>query len=194
MACGSELVQVCETTTFEERRDALIAEINHAFDGVSRGYGITLHEAIALDDYASQGERMAARRRDRESSWQEVTDKDVLECQSALSFLDPEGFRYYIPVFMILGLRYLQVPRRDASHDAAGILHSASYHLLHFYPKSLRQSEPALFVDKYGFSNAQCRVIARFLRLIIDCEEWGADEVTLEAVERWEQFANVSSG
>jgi hypothetical protein len=191
MACGSKMVQMSEANTFEERRDALIAEINHAFDGVSRGYGITLHEAIALDDYAPQEERMAARRRDRESSWQEVTDQDVLECQSALSFLDPEGFRYYIPTFMILGLKLMQLPRFDARDDQAGILHSSSYHLLHFYPKSLRQSEPALFVDKYRFSNAQCRVIAKFLRLIIDCEEWGADEVTVNAVERWEQFANV---
>lgn len=191
MACGSKLVQMSETTTFEERRDAVIAEINHAFDGVSRGYGITLHEAIALDDYASQKERMAARRRDREACWQDVTDEDILECPSALSFLDAEGFRYYIPTFMILGLNCLQVPRFDPRDDPQGILHTSSFHLLNFYPKSLRESEPGLFVDKYRFSKAQCRAIANFLRLIVDADEYGADETTIQAVERWERFANV---
>jgi len=177
--------------TFEDRREALIAEINEAFDGVSRGYGITLHEAIAIDDYASQEERMAARRRDREARWQDVTDQDILECPSALSFLDPEGFRYYVPTFMILGLKRLQLPRFDPRDDQEGILHSSSYHLLYFYPKSLRESEPALFIEKYHFSTPQCRAIANFLRLLVDSDEYGADEATIKAVERWERFANV---
>ena len=180
-----------EPTTFADRRDALIAEINEAFDGVSRGYGITLHEAIALDDYASQEERMAARRRDRETRWQDVTDQDIRECPSALSFLDPEGFRYYIPTFMILGLKRVQLPRFDPRDDQEGILHSSSYHLLNFYPKSLRESEPALFVDKYSFSKAQCRAIAHFLRFTIDCEEYGAADAVIKAVEKWERFAEV---
>jgi len=178
---------------FEERRVALIAEINEAFDGVTREDGITLHEAIALDDYASQEETMAARRLDRETRWQEVPDEEICKCQSALSFLDWKGFRYYIPAFMIIGLRQMQWPSVHWQNDPNGILHTSSYHLLHFYPKSLRGSEPSLIVEKYHFTPVQCRAVASFLGFIIEFEAMSADEVTVKAVEKWERFASVAS-
>jgi len=176
---------------FEQRRAALIAEINEAFDGVTREDGITLHEAIALDNYASQqDEKMAARRLDRETCWQEVTDKEICECQSALSFLDWKGFRYYIPAFMIIGLRQMQWPSAHWQIDPNGILHTSSYHLVYFYPKSMRESEPSLIAEKYHFTKVQCRAVANSLRFIIEFEAMSADEVTVKAVEKWERFAN----
>src|SRR5215204_4680210 len=171
---------------FESRRDALIAEITAAFDGVSREDGMTLHEAEAMDDWKSSAEQRAARRLDLESRWQDVPDDDIFACCSALSFLNEKGFRYYIPAFMVYGLRHW-------GDDWNGILNSCEYHLLHDYPKSLRKSEPAAIAGKYQFTDAQSKAVARLLRLLIDFDEIAGDGATVEAVERWERYAMVNS-
>src|SRR4051812_37598398 len=93
-------------TDFESRREALIAEVTAAFDGVSREDGTTLHEADAIDDWKSDAECRVARRLDTEGRWQNVPDEDIWACCSALSFLDAKGFRYYLPAFMIYGLKH----------------------------------------------------------------------------------------
>ncbi|HYE75539.1 MAG TPA: DUF6714 family protein [Blastocatellia bacterium] len=157
---------------FEKRHDELIAEIIAVFDGVSREDGITLHEAAAIDDRLSDEEQLAARRLDTEQRWQDVPDDDILACPSALSFLDVKGFRYYLPAFMIYDLKNWNNT-------------SCDFHLLHESGKSLRKSEPASITGKYGFTNAQCRVAAKFLRFVVGDE---APVATLKAVEKWEKF------
>ena len=78
----------------------VIAAIHAAFDGVSRGDGVTLHEADVIDNYGSPEERAAARRLDQEPCWQAVPDEDIANLWWTLSFLDAEGFQYYLPAFM----------------------------------------------------------------------------------------------
>ena len=174
----------------EPRIAELIAEITAAFDGVSREDGITLHEAIAIDDWKTPEEQLAARRLDTEQRWQDVPDDAIVACESALSFLDAKGFRYYLPAFMACGLR-------NCDTDAGRIVDTCEYHLLHESQKSLRQSEPSSIVAKYGFTNAQCRAIAHFLRFVVgdDDEHTTQPATTLQAVAKWETFvgARVSS-
>lgn len=174
-------------STFESRRSTLIAEITSAFDGVSRGNGITLHEARAMDNYASPQEQRAARLYDTERRWQDVPDADIVDCCSALSFLDKDGFRYYLPAFMIYSLKHW-------GDDWERILSTCEFHLLQDYPKSLRQSEPEAIAEKYQFTPAQCKAIASFLRFIIDFDEARATQVTVKAVVKWEKFAQSLSG
>jgi hypothetical protein len=171
---------------FESRRAALVAEISTAFDGVSRKGGTTLHEAEAMDDWKSPEEQRAARRLDPETRWQEVPDADIYACCSALSFLNEEGFRYYLPAFMVYSLRHW-------GDDWNGILNACEYHLLHEAPKSLRQSDPANIAGKYQLTAAQSKAVARFLRFIIDFDETQAARATVEAVERWERYAQERS-
>jgi len=168
-----------------DEREELIAEIVRAFDGVTLGYGITLHEAIAIDDYKTQEEQMAARRVDRERQWQDVSAATLVECQTALSFLDEKGFRYYLPAFMVRGLE-------DWDSDAGVAVDSCVYHLLHDYPNSPRQSEPLAIAAKYGFNDTQCRAIAHFLRFVVGPDdEFTTEEATmLQAVAKWEGFVN----
>jgi hypothetical protein len=167
---------------FEARRSALIAEIAAVFDGVSRAGGKTLHQAVAMDDWESDEDQRAARKLDVEQRWQDVRGDDISACRSALSFLDAKGFRYYIPAFMVYGLRHWE-------DDRNGILSSCVFHLLHEPQKSLRQSEPASIVSKYDFAGAQCKVIAQFLRFVTDFDVMRADRATVQAAERWEEFA-----
>ena len=169
------------TPEFESRRAALIAEIEAAFDGVSREDGTTLHEAEAGDDFRPEKEQRAARLLDRETRWQDVPGEDIDACCSALSFLDAKGFRYYVPAFMIHGLKRW-------GDDWDGILHSCEYHLLHEPGKSLRQSEPASIAAKFQFTKAQSEAVARFLRFIVESHVLGAGKATVQAVEKWERF------
>jgi hypothetical protein len=175
-------------TNFESQRDALITEITAAFDRVSREDGTTLHEAKAIDDWKTPQEQQAAREFDTEQRWQDVPDDDILVSESALSFLDAKGFRYYLPAFMLCGLK-------DWENDSSGILHSCEYHLLHESQKSLRKSEPKEIAAKYKFTNEQCRAIANFLRFVVgeDDEFTRAERPILLAVEKWEKYVEERS-
>lgn len=171
---------------FTIRRDSLIAEIERAFEGVTRGEGISLHEAIALDERASLEQQKAARKLDAETRWQDIRDKDISECCSALSFFDVKGFRYHIPAFMRAALRNFQ-------DDPNGIRNSCEFHLTQENGKSLRQSHAASIVSKYGFSPSQVSAIAKFLRFVIDFDELAGQKAFLEAVKEWELQAQGSN-
>jgi hypothetical protein len=161
----------------------LIAEITAAFDGVAREDGTTLHEAIAIDNWKSPEEQHAARRVDTEQRWQDVPPEAIIACESALSFLDPKGFRYYVPAFMVCGLR-------NWGNDAGLIVDTCEYHLLHEPQKSLRQSDPASIAAKYGFTDAQCKSIAHFLRFVVGKDDAFTTQpaTALRAVAKWETF------
>jgi hypothetical protein len=169
----------------QDQRQALIAEITRAFDGVTLGDGITLHQAVAIDDYKSPEEQWSARRLDRERRWQDVSRTVLAECQTAPSFLDQKGFVYYLPAFMVRGLE-------DLDHDTGVSFDSCVYRLLHDFPNSLRKLEPASIAAKYGFTGAQSRAVARFLRFVVGPDDEFTTEhaTTLQAVAKWEEFAN----
>jgi hypothetical protein len=173
-----------DATEFERRRNEVVVEIISAFGGVSREDGTTLHEAIALDDCASPDEQRAARSLDVDGRWQDVPDAEIWACNSALSFVDEKGFRYYIPAFMTYALRHWE------DDEDGYVLSACMYHLLHERSKSLRQSDPASIAGRYNFTGAQSKAVTRFLRFVIDFGEFRADEVTAGAVQRWERFCN----
>jgi len=92
--------------------DELLALIEEAFDGVERGEGITLHQARVIDDYGSDEDVFAARKLDTEERWQDVpvsvlSVSPLRERKNTqfLDFLDPAGFRYYLPFAMSFAIR-----------------------------------------------------------------------------------------
>ena len=78
----------------------LLSLIQQAFAGVRRGDGVSLHEATAIDDYASDSERRAARAKDLDTHWSQVPDEDIARHDTVFSFLDIKGHVYYAPAFM----------------------------------------------------------------------------------------------
>lgn len=91
----------------ESERDALIAEIEAAFDGVSRGGGVSWSQSAVLDQYGSQDEIDRAKRLDRDASWQSLLSGGW-EPQSrpgGFAFMDAIGFRYYLPAAMVISVR-----------------------------------------------------------------------------------------
>jgi hypothetical protein len=90
----------------EAERLRLIREVEAAFNGVALGNGVSLHQARAMDDYASDAEVAAARAMDTEERWQEVPDEKLDRLADTLPFMDAEGFRFYLPRFMLFALKH----------------------------------------------------------------------------------------
>lgn len=145
---------------YEERKAALIEEIIAAFDGVSREGGVSLSEADVIDDYGSDTKRLAARLSDTDTRWQDVPDEQ-LAGHWPISFLDPIGFRYYMPAFLLYCLRHSNEYGENESYEL-------DYHL------SLSRGRDKDGLDEYSLSrfrlltSAQSRAIARFLQLEAD--------------------------
>jgi Family of unknown function (DUF6714) len=100
-----------------ESVEAVIAAIEKAFRGVVRG-AVTLHEAEVMDGYGTDAARREARTRDREVDWRDVPDSSIRECPTALSFLDPVSWRFYLPAYVRFGLRHLEDSRSSTIDHA----------------------------------------------------------------------------
>jgi hypothetical protein len=79
----------------------VIRSIQQTFAGVGREDGVTLHETREIDLYSGPHERAVARLLDTDEMWEQVPAASIAKFSEALCFLDPKGFRYYIPAFMI---------------------------------------------------------------------------------------------
>jgi hypothetical protein len=97
----------------QAERDALIAEIHEAFEGVTREGGVSWNETFVLDGYGSEEECSKARKTDRDHRWADLAYDETWIAGPGVggwSFLDAIGFRYYLPAGMIRML--------TAGHDA----------------------------------------------------------------------------
>ena len=140
-----------------ESAESIIEAIRLAFAGVSRGK-ISLHEAEVIDNYGSKEERAEARRLDTGASWDRVPDSHIEECTTALCHLDPAGWKYYVPAYMIWSLQYFR------ESDSLVPDHT----IYTFDPKA---DDPRL--REYAWErhrlldDAQSRAVCRFLRYMV---------------------------
>ena len=146
----------------EALRRQIIAEIREAFGQVSRGDGVTLHEAAVIDAYGSDEERSAARALDHDRSWQDVPDQLIEDHEDTLCFVDPKGFRYYLPAYMVWALRHLE------TSDSWSVSHPI-YSLTFSGYEGFRECE---FERFRVFDDKQSNAICRFLRFMADQEEF----------------------
>lgn len=105
-------------------RDAVLAEIEATFCGISRHDGISWSEADVIDEGGSVEERALARAKDLDTRWQDLFDDPNWDPENGWHwpYLDAIGFRYYLPAAMVLALRkgsdagiliHLSLPDRD---------------------------------------------------------------------------------
>lgn len=172
------------SSTLEARRARVAADIEAAFNDVVLADGISLHQAVAMDDRRSLVEQKAARCRDTYKRWQDILDEDIRFCCSALSFLDVKGFRFHLPAFMQCALRAFP-------SDPEGIRNSCEYHLTHEYGVSLRKSDPRRIIARYEFTLSQAHAIASFLRFVSDYDDNLKTASFLEAVRKWESVTDA---
>lgn len=82
----------------------LIINIKKAFQSVKLEDGTGLWEAIGIDDYADSKTLEQLRKKDERNLWENIPYKDLVECQSSLSFFDAKGMRFWLPQFLIFDL------------------------------------------------------------------------------------------
>jgi hypothetical protein len=90
-------------------RDLIVTDIHASFKDVTRGEcGISWNECVARDNYESDEACEAARHTDSDSRWTELVDDPTwfpFPGIGGFSFINAEGFRYYLPPTMIRLLR-----------------------------------------------------------------------------------------
>lgn len=82
--------------------------ITDAFAGVSLGNGVSLREADVIDTYGDLEERAAARGQDELENWQQIPDEDIERFPDVFCFMDDDGLRFHLPVYMCFALRQYQ--------------------------------------------------------------------------------------
>jgi hypothetical protein len=104
------------------------AAIRSAFADVERDETMTLHQAqvveSALDTPHDEHRRNfeAARLKDRETRWQDIPAASIDECEAALFFLEPGGWRFYLPAFLLRALSLLHASAVDTNIPASVIV------------------------------------------------------------------------
>ena len=145
--------------------------------GVSRGNGVTLHEARAIDDYKSEPERKNARKLDKDNSWDEVPDADIEHYYDVFSFFDVEGFRYYLPAYMIWAIKHFEVSESCSSDNVIYVLTRSTI---------LIERDTQAF---NSFNPAQCRAICHFLKFMVSNPMFADADAAKEALdEYWGEF------
>ncbi|MBI4346572.1 MAG: hypothetical protein HY553_06935 [Elusimicrobia bacterium] len=162
------------------RRDELLRAIEAAFDGVAREEGVTLNEAEVIDAYGTQAERKAARLKDSDRRWQEVPPAEVERHADVLPFLDPKGWRYYLPAFMAWTL--LHYPTTESL-----AVDSTIYTLDPGDAPELK----ARALERYKtLSGNQAAAVCRFLRFMCDVagEDFCDALIARRALAYWGRF------
>src|SRR5262245_66238663 len=83
----------------DAERQAVLNQIREGFRDARLEGGITLHEAEVIDDYGNAEDREDARRKDPETTWEEVPDEKIERLQ-VFPFLDEKGYRFYLPAYL----------------------------------------------------------------------------------------------
>jgi hypothetical protein len=156
----------------------IIDQIERAFAGVRRG-SITLHEAEVIDAYGTDAERRRARARDTEEDWRDVPDASVEACPDALTFVDPESWRFYLPAYMRYGLRHLQ-SRRSSTID----------HAIYSLAKGGDRSLAEYKLHRFRTLNLeQAQAVRSFLVFASENDAWCDGVVATEALGYWSRAA-----
>ncbi len=170
-------------------RASLVAEITAAFDGVSREEGVTLHQAHVLDWYGTPDEEAAARARDTETRWQDVPEDDIRNTDAVLSYLDPEGFRYYLPAYMLTYLSHFDdaAPGTTGEEEQSILFHLGVGCAATF--RNDRYHRPRLAI----LSPAQTSAVAHFLHYLVEHRKAANTEIEERLQAVWEKIAETGT-
>ena len=163
-----------------ELKAVLIAQITTAFSKVLREDGVSLHQARIIDGYGSAEAEAQARLLDTDSHWWEVPDAWIAEFYEILNFVDPKGFRYYIPAYMIWVLKNYH---NTQSNSVDSTLYS-------FFTYNSSKDWRQQYFDL--LDEAQSKAICHFLRHMV----WLGDEfvdakIAQQALKQyWGQFCD----
>ena len=168
----------------EERRQQLLRLIDRAFDGVTLGDGVSLHESKVIDGYGSLEERLAARGPDEKTDWHRLIDDPVLTVYfgigyGGLCFLDAAGVRFHLPACM-----YRVV--RDKLDDDASSWSSGDGVCGMFESMFLLLTDQSGYnLSRYTLLSNEQRVCVRECLVFFRTEMQIADEALDLAIDYW---------
>ena len=164
-----------------DRAKALLADIRRAYSGVTRGSGISLCKSLQLDDYVPEDqliESEEAKMLDPGTDWTQISQEWLARFggKGGLSFVDAQGFRYYLPAVMTLFIEEtegLVTPRGCLTEMLV-------YHLSSTGP-----------LDHFSIlSDAQSRVVRSFLEYVAADPRCDCLDVQPGLTGHWKQFAD----
>lgn len=158
----------------------LIARIERAFGGVRREGGLTLPETQVIKRGGTEADRRKARSSVTDKRWQEVSDEEIEKHGNALAYLDPKGFRYYLPAYMRWSLRHLDSRKTDPLNAAIYALSPSAN------PEVTKRN-----AERWAlFTPMQCHMIFKFLTFMVGQYDSAVDaymaRLALEA--HWQQY------
>ena len=89
--------------------------IIQAFDNVSYPKNITLYVAQSHDNH-EYDEDEKYKKSDFVGKWQDIPDSHIEDCYCALSHLEPDGVRFYLPAFMLWVLDNYEAKEEEVSY------------------------------------------------------------------------------
>lgn len=110
--------------------EELLTLIRETFHDVLLGEGISLNQALVIDNYGSDEEQQAVRSQDEQHDWQKLinTPEIVSLLSNAISFFDERGMLFHIPV--CLSLMTLSPESNQTLVHAFGPYHFKAHNLL----------------------------------------------------------------
>ena len=128
----------------------------------------TMSREIPEHEWVAEGER------DRGVRWTDVEEQTLRECPAALSFLDDEGFVYYVPAFLSAALRQIIAGRLNddlVSHAVFAVTHTNDNWSL---ARLKRLTDP------------QIDAVIAFLRIVRERGGFDGDEARRALTNYWE--------
>jgi hypothetical protein len=84
---------------------SLITQVEDAFEGVTLGDGISLNECEHADSGGSAGVFLERAKEDERSDWRRLVTDDLTNFTVTFCFTDLNGYRFYLPAYMIWTLK-----------------------------------------------------------------------------------------
>lgn len=165
----------------------LIDQIKEAFAEVKKPYNhFGIYTARAHDEYSEPSEEEV--QLDRELDRYALTPQQMHECYTALTFLEPAGYHYYLPAYMILAIN--QETIKDKSLRDSIVFNSAEYALS---PGSSDDLELNKYWEKRHkrFNRSQIEVIIQFLEYCKQMRSWN-EVFYLEVIDYWKNRRNTT--
>ena len=136
---------------------------------------MSLREADVIDDYGDEKARKAARLQDERWDWNAVSREDIARRHWAFTFLDAEGFRYYLPAVMSWAIE--ESSKRDFDDTSLG---SVLYSLTPRHPRRSTGRDDRFHALISLISPPQRHAIRQFLWWLVS--EF-SDEEAFEALD-----------
>ncbi len=181
--------------TLAQRREEACLEVERliriAFDHVTLGHGVSLHQMNDMDNCMATGPEWEEHRKlDQEHHWWEISDEKLAKFGESLTFLDAAGYAFYLPAYLCLAARTLRQREALLEHYAGTAwIYVGSWEMV-FGMWCTLDGDDYRQKEHYSYLNpAQRQVIARFLTVFATLGLPRDRKTAAEALAKfWGQF------